>query len=271
MYAVIQSPYRQAEPMTSINSYSVIGIDPGSGKGLQCFSDDGWTTVSPNEAKHWVHEKVKHGGPLLVTWDAPISFNAQYGLTFRPIERSNSPIQKWLTEQQQSNCLAPNAVFVGGFSGLSHWVISCECLGMPFGDKPEGLTIAKSHRDLENSQKTKFVIEVHPAVSLAVWWVATCGPGPLPKYKGALKAEEKQKARSKIWDHLKGKGLVANLRTPKNDDELDAWVAWKMGTDFLSEKAYWIGDPIAGGFVLPVEAERDFNLSTQMAEHINNS
>jgi len=38
-----------------------------------------------------------------------------------------------------------------------------------------------------------------------------------------------------------------------DDDHLDAWVAWKMGVDFVAGKAAWFGSASAGGYVVPVD------------------
>jgi hypothetical protein len=36
----------------------------------------------------------------------------------------------------------------------------------------------------------------------------------------------------------------------RDDDHLDAWVAWKMADQFLRGKADWLGSPAAGGYVV---------------------
>jgi hypothetical protein len=72
----------------------------------------------------------------------------------------------------------------------------------------------------------------------------------MPRYKGS--ASECGKIVDKLSPFLEqiGAGPVppdARL----SDDNLDAWVAWRMGMDFLSGNAVWCGSPKQGGYVLP--------------------
>lgn len=252
----------------------VIGIDPASGKGLEFFNGSRYSSereVPPEKSRLWMEEELEVGGPLLLTWDAPISFNPDDSLTTRPIERKKSPVSAWIQENVGNGRIADKAVFIGGFSGLSHWVISCQCLGMPYGNPPNGLRVACCPGDVLNHRdSSKWIVEVHPAVSMAVWWVALGIDGAFPKYKGCRK-QQMEGARELIWDSFVQVGIVddKNTHAPSNDDQLDAWVAWKMGVDFLDEKARWVGTPESGGFVLPSVAETKFELASKMHSYIS--
>ena len=261
--------------MSEHEGMRVIGIDPASGKGLDRYErGTHWgQRIRPGDARAWVRSQLSADAPPLFTWDAPISFDAKFGLTERPLEASDSPMQKWLARQCADGKLAHRAVFVGGFAGLSHWAISCECLGMPFGDTPDGLRIAGTVEQMRSSSGGQgFVIEVHPAVSMAVWWVALDCRGPFPRYKGNSgkgAAQHNRDAQRIIWDELGTRGLVEEgTPVPASDDQLDAWVSWRMGVDFLVGKACWVGNPSVGGFVLPLAAEERFGLRTAMEKYM---
>ena len=88
-------------------------------------------------------------------------------------------------------------------------------------------------------------IEVHPAVTLAVWWLSQEGVSTMRRDKGG--SDEAAAARKDIA------GAIGNVPQAAlaSDDALDAWAAWRMGRDFLTGQAEWVGDPVRGGYVLP--------------------
>jgi len=251
----------------------VIGVDPASGKGLCFFNGERYSSkheILPVDSRHWIEDEFATHRRVLLTWDAPISFNCTHSLTTRPIERTHSPVAIWVREQVQEGRIAKKAVAIGRFSDLPHWVISCHCLGMPYGVSPKGLRIA-SHRDevIRSDESMRWVIEVHPAVSMALWWVGMNMKGALPKYKGNKPAAQNHLAREAIWASFLDKGLASkDTEPPADDDQLDAWVAWKMGVDFLSGEACWVGTPESGGFVLPTEESGMFGLVEAMSNFI---
>jgi len=254
--------------MASKEDVRVIGIDPGSGKGLCSFDGNAYINTTAVNSRLWVEAQLAVPRRILLTWDAPISFDCAYSLSTRPVERSQSPVAIWVGEQVQAGRIAKKAVSIGGFSGLSHWVISCHCLGMPYGVSPDGLRIASHRNDVISSDESmSWVIEVHPAVSMAIWWVEKNIEGAFPKYKRNKGNEENtgaeldHLAQERIWEAFVDAGLADDDPPgPTNDDQLDAWVAWKMGVDFLSGKACWVGTPHSGGFVLPIAADEMFGL-----------
>ena len=111
----------------------------------------------------------------------------------------------------------------------------------------------RSHRTSRTTQRTgdgwAGLIEVHPAFSLAVWWLADESiEEPFPRYKSGYKSDQ-QSARELIVDRLGYLDIPA--RCAESDDCLDAWAGWRMARDFLTGDAIWAGDPHFGAYVLP--------------------
>ncbi|HHH28629.1 MAG TPA: DUF429 domain-containing protein [Polyangiaceae bacterium] len=151
------------------------------------------------------------------------------------------------TAQQNAGRLAKGAISVLPLSGCSHWAITCASLGIPFG-VDRGLKLAETLDDGD-----KLIIEVHPALTLARWWVYGDANGEMPKYKGIKKVDAAQ-AIATIKSGLNRIGIP--VPPADDDDHLDAWVAWQMGADFIAGQAEWFGSPRAGGYVIPQVAKR---------------
>ncbi len=278
----------------------VIGADPAPKNGIDYFDGEKFGHIDADERCREEFAKLSDNkGINLIAWDAPISFDKKHRFYCRPIDNDSkgdkgkySPIRQWIKDNEKH--IEKSSVSIRPFSGCSHWALSCECLGMPYGNSKgdfENYKIAENKKCIEEAGKGKisrFVIEVHPAVSMAVWWVtqvlAKDGDyGKFPKYKGSnISVSKKNGAIETIWDAFDDWGLVPEeTELPKNkkgnwdDNKLDAWVAWKMGVDFLQGKAEWVGSPNIGGFVLPKVSEKnkdEFDLKAKMdAFEKNNS
>lgn len=128
-------------------------------------------------------------------------------------------------------------------------------LGYPAGPAKLGLRLV----DAPGSGRR--LAEVHPAVALAVWWILLDCPGMLPKYKSIKQGGRAAQlaALATVADGL------ARLEPPeqirRNDDCLDAWIAWKLGQGLLSGAAELVGSVAAGGYLLPVGARDALGLS----------
>ncbi len=242
----------------------VIGADPAPKGGIDYFDGKKFGKVkAESDCRKKFADLSDNNNINLIAWDASISFERENGFSSRPIELTAcSTVIPWLKEAQNEH-LMPGAVSVLPFSQCSHWAITCECLGMPYENSKKDSVqyeIAETRNSLLIPNKTtRFVIEVHPAVSMAVWWVAkNLGDTPFPQYKGSKKQKDAVKI---IRNALQTAGLISDeVEESKedniwDDNQLDAWVAWKMGVDFLTGDAVWIGSPHEGGFVLPKEAD----------------
>lgn len=228
-----------------------VGIDPAPSKdALVCCGNESFERVPARELVDFVEGLAAAHEDVLIAWDSPLSFDAGNGYSDRPVDKR---VRKWIKGQIREGRLATGAVNVLPFAGCPHWAISCAALGLPFAASAGGGRWRLAESANESGHR---VIEVHPAVALARWWIAagrTRPRPPLPKYKGIKKAD-RAPALATIRDGLNH--AFAHLAIPEaaiqDDDHLDAWVAWRMATDFDNGQAAWVGSPSEGGYVLPV-------------------
>jgi hypothetical protein len=92
----------------------------------------------------------------------------------------------------------------------------------------------------ERINKGHCLVEVHPAVSLAVWWIDKQIGSPLERYKN-------NKGQAAII----AKKLGFPNEAGTDDDHLDAYVAFLLGEMLIRGEARWVGSAKAGGYVLP--------------------
>src|SRR4029077_6701947 len=85
--------------------------------------------VSAKKAAEWISSLSTKWPSLLICWDSPLSFDPSFGLSDRPVEKVlRAAVCQWVSE----GLIAKKAVSVQEFSGCSHWVVSCDALGLPF-------------------------------------------------------------------------------------------------------------------------------------------
>ena len=221
----------------------VIGIDPAPKKAATLYDrDSGWTTVAATELPATIN-KWSDGESTLVCWDAPLSIggNGEGCYYERPIESFFRNHREFTT---------PDGISVRPFAGCPHWAITHATLGLPVtGNHSVGknsLPLAYIASGTITDANGHFVTEVHPAVALWLWCRNDLPSGPwtykkLKRNRGILWA-----TFSKIMaDHLP-------KSPPKNDDEIDAFVAyllgelWIQGTDVTL-----LGDEQLGSFLVP--------------------
>jgi predicted RNase H-like nuclease len=230
----------------------VVGIDPASSKGLVVWMDDSKSKVSARNASTWISQLCKVHRNLLICWDSPLSFNRATSLSDRPVEKVlRTQVQKWIDDGLIEQEPRKKAVSVQPFSGCSHWVISCEALGQPFGNsESRAIQVAPSCESIHSGGP--WVVEAHPAVAMAVWWIERKETDPFPIYK------KRPEACKRIAKTLGFEELNALERI--DDDTLDAYVAHRLATEFMSGGCRWIGDHRNGGFILPNSAETNWGL-----------
>jgi hypothetical protein len=227
----------------------LVGIDPGSGKGLMVWMDDAARKKKPLNAKAWISQLRENHKDLLICWDSPLSFNSELTLSYRSVEKVlKVQVGEWVEDEQ----IERKAVSVQPFCGCSHWVISCEALGQPFARSGiEPIPIATSVEDVK--QGGEWLIESHPAVAMAIWWIDGEYDDPFPIYK-----PHKQDVCKHIAETLGFQELCALEEV--TDDMLDAYVAHRLAQQFMTGQSQWIGDHLNGGFILPVSAETTWSL-----------
>jgi len=237
----------------------IIGVDPAPSKpSTICLDGETFIKVPPDRLKIWVRQQVETHEGLLIAWDAPLSFNPANGYSDRPIDKA---VRAFIKTHKAR--IAAGAVSVLPFSGCPHWAITSDALGLPLSDGTGTLSLIATpitRRHLTGA----YAIEVHPAVTLALWWLDINAPGPMLRYKpgGKLSAAEVRQNRGRLVEMLSGFGLPSNV---SDDDEIDAWVAWRMAEDFSKGDAVMIGDSQAGSYVLPSSAISHWRLDQAVA------
>ena len=174
--------------------------------------------------REFITECIRENPATLIAWDAHLSF-APTDLSDRTVDKV---VRIWAQSYVNRRRFAEKAVSVRIFSGLPHWVVSCASLGFPFGTPPSGLQLADAAPG--TSEPRPLVVEVHPAVAIGAWWLASACPDPLPRYKGDARACAR---------------VAAELDFPptsgKDDDTLDSFVAYRLGELFIQGDARWLG------------------------------
>jgi len=239
----------------------LIGIDPAPTKPAAVVYGTAGSTpataeVAPRLLATWLRDIMANHPGVLVAWDAPLSFSPTFGFSDRPIDKT---VRAFVAEQVK----AKNGGFENGaisalpFSGCPHWAITCEAVGTPFGDRQRFLM--PTSRD-ELKERGSYLIEVHPAVTIGMWWLEQGLPPALRRYKpgggvGRVAAGENRKA---LVSFLQARTGLAECFF-QTDDRVDATVAWTMARDFAAGKACWVGDPECGGYVLPSKFAQGLN------------
>ena len=236
---------------------TVVGIDPASSKGLTIWMNDEAKKVPARTARQWISQLRADHQPLLICWDSPLSFDSATSLSDRPVEKVlRAQVEQWvregLIEKSNSN---KKAVSVQPFSGCSHWVISCEAIGQPFSNcSNSSIPIANTPEAVRTGGA--WLIEAHPAVAMAVWWIMGKRKGAFPIYK------QRPDVCKRIAEELGFEALRTLDRV--DDDILDAYVAHRLAKQFISGESRWIGDSEIGGFILPSHADYLWSLNEKI-------
>gem|GEM_PF-2052749 len=281
------------------NTRKVIGIDPASGKGSYVFAPGIVDpnpeiaakgpgidrNMKPSELRALLPSNLdstrKVATPFevdscLVCWDAPLTGlqdpdalveekpstgddknKDAESLTTRPIERSGKD-SKYPSIAEASKAAG---VSVLGFSGLSHWVISRNVLGLPrvgrFDTEYKKLPLYPVFTKNELTHHDWAVTEVHPTLAVYLW-LADRSPDDRPywhQYKGQGKDSDVVAAVMEMWDTLCkrfGRYLATPISPPNSEDAFDARVAWLLGFLWLnSEEVELVGSEKDGSFLLP--------------------
>ncbi len=222
--------------MTDTGWY-IVGVDPAPSKDtVICHGEGCFDRVPPQVLRAWFYELLENHENVLIAWDSPLGFDSD-DFYDRKIDRA---ARKWIASLVEKGRIEDKAVNAKQFAALPHWTISCHAVGHPFGNSPGRLRLV----DFIN--KGHCLVEVHPAVALAVWWTARRISEPLKRYKNN-KNETAQIAKKL------GFPAAAGL----DDDHLDAYMAFRLGKMLVQEEARWVGSSIFGGYVLPVCPETD--------------
>lgn len=223
---------------TSAREVEILGIDPAPSKKTVVWWQGAAQSLSSAEVREFVEDRLK-ASAVLIAWDAPLTFDPAHGFSDRPVDRE---ARRWIKRKVQQNRVEPGAVSVLPFTGCSHWAISCHVLGRPFGSPPDGLEVAPATY-LPPTPGCGFVVEVHPAVALAILWLEKYAHKPFPRYKGGRQFANQCER------------IAQNLGFPEKagtcDDALDAYMAWWLADRFTRGEAFFFGESHSGGYLLP--------------------
>ena len=247
--------------MTKSEEITVIGIDPAPSKRSTIFNGENFQHLSSDELKKYIKELYENTQKVLICWDAPLSFSTK---------QNDSPFTQRIIEKlfmRNKLSKTPKGISVLGYSGCPHWTISQYILGYPKISSFENEFNPPFELVFDRENIEKSVTEVHPAVAIWLW----C------KGKKNEKNEE-----IKNWEYKKSKAILREvievlvkekiitdiLKIPiENDDELDAYIAWKLGTEWLKgnnteleHEVKIMGNNDTGSFLLPNKEElfKDF-------------
>ena len=158
--------------------WKVVGIDPAPSKKTTVWAVEGTEEIKAAQVPEWVADLVTDHERLLIAWDAPLSFDSTISCSDRPVDRALRAVLK------AEHRIDPGAASILPFSGCSHWAITCSALGYPFGPKPGSLQLAPVDLPRNLDTTGAYLIEVHPAVTLAVWWLESKTGKKMRRYKG---------------------------------------------------------------------------------------
>lgn len=236
----------------------VIGIDPAPRKSSTVFDGEIFLSRDASSLKKYLNELKESKESVLICWDAPLTgpreiFPARANQGFNLYRRD---IEIFFNAQNP-----PAGISVLGYAGCPHWTISQMLLGLPVvgpyrGDIALPFQLIVSERQKVDLLKTpsKYVVEVHPAVALWLWLKPQDNYVYKPN-KHTSKFEAKRKAQC-FYRQLKNQFANNNIGLPEqiaDDDQLDALVAWLLGTLWLAanDGVTLLGSLETGAMLLP--------------------
>lgn len=246
---------------------NVISIDPAPSKPAVIF-DGQFCSIPVDELVAYCASLARDSDTLLC-WDAPLTGPASSTGSF-----SQRTIEKFFS-RQETGYKTPAGISVLPYSGCPHWAITRACLGLPicgdYGVGKEQLPFLLTTNSTEIRPGCARVVETHPAVAIWLWCrnlendseeYSSDAPRPWV-YKGrkpSRSIEELWTSLTEIWKATENSTLqdmIARTSEPKNDDQLDAFVGWVLGT-LLASGSAWVdilGDLTTGAIALPVTPE----------------
>lgn len=224
----------------------IIGIDPAPSKKNTVYDGNDFHSYCYGGLKDFLKKIKTENENVLICWDAPLSFS------MKDVTNKTSPLYKRKIEyffSLKDAYKTPTGISVLGYAGCSHWVISQYLLGFPKISSFERNFIPPFELIFDKKDISHSVTEVHPAVAIWLW----------------LKAHN---SKVNNWNYKKDKNSFKNLKHEliqhniipeniemKNDDYLDAYIAWKLGREWVEDKnnVEILGNANTGSFLLPYD------------------
>ena len=198
---------------------------------------------------------------ILVCWDAPLTgpVDPDSERFFRG-DHSQRDIEIFFTRSNWG-FKTPKGISVLGYSGCQHWIITRKLLGLPrvskWDKEWDELPFKLIFEGKAPHKKGKYVVEVHPGLSLWLWF----RKGE-KMWGGNWEYKKDESVLKKLWDRLLSQfgNIIINenrklkdLNAPQNDGELDAIVAWLLGNIWCSNQkdVILLGSRKTGSMLLP--------------------
>jgi hypothetical protein len=214
--------------------------------------------------------------PAVLTWDAPLRLDPAEpeGARNYASRQIDAAVRTWLASRappEQGRAMGPSiakgAVGVTHASGCPHNLLTQHVWGLPVGDAPaHGTKLLLPGQRAGTRLPRRVLAEVHPAVTLAAWWMASGGTAAMPRYKrkSGIGATGAREGLETVLDFL---GTLFRHEVPtcqireddhgQPDDRLDAWVAWRMAFDWTEGRAQALRPPGGGSYLLPTTLRWD--------------
>ena len=229
-----------------MSDIKVIGIDPAPSKKSTIYDGEKFEHKDYASLKKYLSEELEKNKKILICWDAPLSFylNTKSPFTKRVIE-------KFFTKKI-TGFKTPKGISIRPYSECSHWTITQYILGYPY-IRP--IYPASSHSFnlvFEKASINKSVTEVHPALAMWIW--GKTNNFEIKNYKKNIddldEIIDKLIIINVVDKQIKTK--IYEQEVKYQADCLDAYIAWKLGNDWINGTDVEIlGGNKTGSFLLP--------------------
>ncbi len=230
---------------------TVIGIDPAPSRDSTIFDGKYFDQKCYKKLHEYINDLKQSKSKILICWDAPLSF----GIGNCTDEKASPLYQRKIEYffSRKNGKKTPTGISVRGYAGCPHWTISQYILGYPKIGAFDQKFNPPFNLIFDKNKITKSVTEVHPAVAIWFWCI---------NKKAKLNNWNYKKDSStfkKILEILVSKEIISQEVKKKieNDDQLDAYIAWKLGDEWIknNRNVEILGDNNTGSFLLPFNEE----------------
>lgn len=222
----------------------VYGIDPAPSKPTCVFDGDPFRHWQPRDVAREVEDLTRETDVLIV-WDAPLSMDP-HDFYSRAIDKeAKRRVSGWKTAMR----VEATAIGVSHAATCPHNLLTQRVFRLPMGE-PDPWQLYRVGDPIP--ERGLWIAEAHPAVALGAWWASGSGK-PLGRYKvgGEKTRIEVDIARGHLIDQLRSDHDFPGEPSQSSDDEIDAWVAWRLGKGLLDESVIACGPPGGGYYLMP--------------------
>lgn len=244
--------------------HKVIGIDPAPSKTCVICRDQGdgprFEYKLPHELPAYI-EDCRKGGPILICWDAPLTGPSDETHP-RQGDFSKRAVETFFMTKTHKKRWLPKGVSMLPYCECPHWTITRHTLGLPrLGryDKKSDFHLVHKPHDLRSHRHC--VAEVHPTLALLLWFKGKVREWQYKNNQDTKKAHTITKRIATLMQTKLNSEFIKGFRMPcarrpdkgHTDDELDAFVAWYLGTLLVidSPNVQFVGSQAHGSFLLP--------------------